>query len=60
MHVSDRPIAGQFAEARKDAKIPKGMVFYSERYFVAADLLDRTGKFAVAGKMLGPNHRASR
>jgi hypothetical protein len=42
----------------KQVKIPKDMVFYSERRFVAADLLDRTGKIAPAGKMLGTNHRA--
>ena len=51
-HVRDCPIARQFAEARKQVKIPKDMVFYSERRFVAADLLDRTGKIAPAGKML--------
>ena len=31
-HISYFPIAKQFAKARKDANIPKGVVLYSARH----------------------------
>ncbi len=56
MHVSYFPIAKQFAKARKQAKIPKGVVLYSARHSFATDLLDRTGNIVLVGKILG--HRS--
>jgi len=55
-HVSYFPIAKQFAKARKQAKIPKGVVLYSARHSFATDLLDRTGNIVLVGKILG--HRS--
>ncbi|MGB6131591.1 MAG: tyrosine-type recombinase/integrase [Acidobacteriaceae bacterium] len=55
-HISYFPIAKQFAKARKDADIPKGVVLYSARHSFATDMLDRTGNIVLVGRMLG--HRS--
>lgn len=55
-HISYFPIAKQFAKARKDANIPKGVVLYSARHSFATDMLDRTGNIVLVGKLLG--HRS--
>ena len=48
--------AKQFAKARKEANIPKGVVLYSAWHSFATDMLDRTGNIVLVGKLLG--HRS--